>query len=158
MTPTDRWGPAVAGATLALPFLLAAALFRPALPLRAAPPVSPERADTARMTSFTDSLGRVAERRAPFRVDGRPSPVPYDPARLDQPVGDRPPRPQLSLTGVVGGNVPGAVIAGIPGRDGPLLLNVGDTAGGLRVVAIRNGGVTVRGSDTTWMLRVKEGP
>jgi hypothetical protein len=64
----------------------------------------------------------------------------------------------LILTAIAGGHTPAVAIEGLPGVDGPRLLRVGDTAAGIRVRAIRTGGATVTGYDTTWFLSLKEPP
>lgn len=103
-----------------------------------------------------DSLAARVRSMAPFRPDGRPSRVAYDPVRSEAPqLNDGMPRPALVLTGLVGGARPLAVVAGVPGRDGPVVLGVGDTTAGLRVTRIKEGRVTMTGMDTTWTLIVR---
>ncbi len=102
-----------------------------------------------------DSLSTVARRTAPFRPDGRASAVPYDPLRSEAPAEYAPPKPALLLSGIMEGVAPVAVIEGIPGREGPVVLGVGDTIAGLRVKRIGGGQVTVTGMDTTWQLRLR---
>jgi hypothetical protein len=113
-------------------------------------------------TSFratTDSLAQRARGLAPFRADGRPASIPYDPIRAASPDPSHgAPKPGLSLTGVVGGTAPMAVLEGVPGREGPILLGVGDTIAGLKIRRIKEGFVTVSGMDTTWVLTVRRMP
>lgn len=155
MRGRSSWGPWAAGVALMTPLLLASAVLVPREPER----VEAAGASAARMSpvvAVVDSVARSATRRAPFRVDGRPAPVPYDPVAVDPAAApDRSPRPTLVLTGIAGGQHPLVVIGGIPGREGPVLLAVGDTAGGLRVRRVAGGAVTVTGMDTTWTLHVK---
>lgn len=156
MMASSRWGRWSAGSALVLPLLLGA-LFAGA---KDAPEARVGIQSTPLASGVTtgnlDSLGGMALRAAPFRADGRPSGVVYDPARSDAPVADyAPPKPVLALSGLVGGNVPLAVIEGIPGHDGPALLGVGDTLAGLSVRRIREGQVTVTGMDTIWVLTLR---
>ena len=103
-----------------------------------------------------DSLTVVARQVAPFRPDGRPSRVAYDPGRSEVAAQDyQTPKPVLVLTGVMEGVEPLAVLEGIPGREGPALLGVGDTLAGLKVRRIREGKVTITGMDTTWVLTIR---
>lgn len=68
------------------------------------------------------------------------------------------PRPQLALSGIVWGGrtKPMAVLEGLPGVQGPRVLQLGERVGGLTVRRIQGDAVTVTGLDTTWTLRVKE--
>jgi hypothetical protein len=59
------------------------------------------------------------------------------------------------LRGIVGGPPWDAMIDGIPGRQGSVLVRRGDTLGGLTVSAINRDTVTIHGSDTTWRLFIK---
>lgn len=116
-------------------------------------------AEVGLLAPAVDSLAARARTQAPFRPDGRPSRVAYDPVRSEQPqLNDGMPRPAPFLTGLVGGVRPLAVVAGVPGRDGPVVLGVGDTAAGLRVIRIKEGRVTMTGMDTTWTLIVRGAP
>ena len=103
-----------------------------------------------------DSLERVVVARDLFRGDRRRAGVPYDPLRGAAPLPDAPPKPQLALTGVVWGDIPEAVIEGLPTTDGPRVVRVGDVVGGLSIGHISRGSVVVAGMDTTWTLAVKE--
>jgi prophage tail gpP-like protein len=62
----------------------------------------------------------------------------------------------LRLQGVIGRtNRWEAVIAGIPGRDGSVVVRAGDTLEGLRIRRIDRDTVVVGAVDTTWKLTVK---
>lgn len=63
-----------------------------------------------------------------------------------------PPRPILSLLGIVGGPPWSAIVAGVPGRDGAVVMRLADTLSGLRIATIRRDTVVVRSRDTTWTL------
>jgi len=105
-----------------------------------------------------DSLSMLVVR-DPFRIARVPAVTPYDPLRNgpdvvpDQPP---PPKPALLLSGILWGRESIAVLEGIPGIEGPRVVQVGDTVGGLTVRRILAQLVEVRGYDTTWMLTVRE--
>ena len=156
--PWPRSLPLLAGLLAATPLLIAPVVLRGD---RATDDHRPPSASSSpRQSAVTlhpiDSALPRAIRTAPFRPDRRPSAVAYDPSRLEQAsLGAMPPKPNLALAGLLGGREPVALVEGIPGRDGPVLLAVGDTAGGLKVRRIKGGEVTVSGMDTTWMLTVQ---
>ncbi len=93
----------------------------------------------------------------PFRLSRHPATVAYSPALegLAPPAPVRPPRPNLVLRGVVGGPPWSAIIDGIPGRDGSVLLRRGDSVASLVVRAVGRDTVIIKGVDTTWRLTVK---
>ena len=62
------------------------------------------------------------------------------------------PRPRLTLRGILGGPPWDALIEGIPGRDGALVLRAGQTMAGVTIKSIRRDTVLVKGFDTTWTL------
>lgn len=108
-----------------------------------------------------DSLLAASERVAtsdPFRLDRRPADVPFgtQAAASTPPVpGPNAARPNLSLSGLVGGPQWVALIDGVPGHEGSVLLRVGDTLGGIQVRAVTATTATISGFDTTWKLTVK---
>lgn len=117
----------------------------------------------ARVTQPADSGRRIAPEsvaaivsRDPFRIGRRPLLPSYDPLRVAEQVAPRPPRPALTLVGVVNGAEPSAVIEGLPGVEGSRVLRVGDVVAGLQVKQITNGRVVIAGMDTTWALVVRE--
>jgi len=122
-------------------------------PVREAASIAGPTASQSRVAS--DSIAAIAAR-DPFRISRRPVIPAYDPVRLAEQTAPLPPRPVLSLAGVVEGGDPSAVIEGIPGVEGPRVMRVGDSSGGLQVKQIRNGRVTIGGMDTTWVLEVRE--
>lgn len=89
----------------------------------------------------------------PFRLSHRPSATPF---RADEENGSAPvvqiARPTLVLNGVVGGPPWSAIITGLPGRDGNVVVRTGDTFGALTVRSIARAVVVVDGLDTTWHL------
>jgi hypothetical protein len=110
--------------------------------------------------SDTVALAASASRlraRDPFRVDRKPAQVLYNPW---QPVVTTPPppppvRPPLALAGLVGGPPWNALIVGIPGREGGVLLQLGDSANGVRFVALRGDTAILAAFDTTWALTAR---
>ena len=159
MSGLVRWGLPVAGTVFAVPIVLAGWMVLA--------PGSGSRGNTgsggpAGVESLItpqplDPLVSAAQKVAPFRPDGRPSRVMYDPARTVVPE-YAPPKPALVVSGVVDGAAPLVVLEGIPGRDGPVLLGVGDTLAGLKIRRIKGGSVTITGMDTTWVLTIRRLP
>jgi hypothetical protein len=93
----------------------------------------------------------------PFRLSRHPAIVAYSPALegLAPQAAARPPRPNLVLRGIVGGPPWGAILDGLPGRDGSVLVRRGDSLGTLVVRAVGRDTVIIKGADTTWRLTVK---
>ena len=106
-----------------------------------------------------ESLASVVVARDPFRATRRSAEVAYDAARLE-PIAAQPtpPKPALVLSGIVwsSGREAAAVIAGLPGVDGPRVLRVGEQAVGITVRAISTTEVRLVGLDTTWVLHVRQ--
>ena len=103
-----------------------------------------------------DSLGHVVVARDPFRVARRPAPTAYNPIAAATPEAPPVPKPVLTLTGIVWGEVPEAVLEGLPGTDGPRVVRRAETIAGLRIRAIERSHVIVAGLDTVWTLTVRE--
>ncbi len=99
--------------------------------------------------------------RNPFRRDRRPAVQAYHtaggatPSGVERPV-PLPPRPPLQVSGVAWGTPPSAVLEGLPGHDGGIVVHAGDTLGGVVVVRIARTDVQVQGFDTTWTLQVRQ--
>jgi hypothetical protein len=124
---------------------------RPALP--ASPPVP--------AASPGDSLRAAAAAIVaadPFRLDRRPAAIPYR-AELgtvpDQPPPSKPPKPALAVAGIIGGPPWAALLEGVPGRDGTVLVHAGAVVEGLRVRSVTADHVIITGIDTTWSLTLK---
>lgn len=98
--------------------------------------------------------------RNPFRWDRRPTGVLFNPWEPVAPpitnLPATPPKPSLSLSGVVGGPPWAALIEGIPGREGGVLLNVGQEAGGVQLRELVGNVATLTGFDTTWVLTPRQ--
>jgi hypothetical protein len=67
----------------------------------------------------------------------------------------QPPKPHPVLRGLLGGPPWEAVLEGLPGREGNVVMRVGESAGGLTVRAVRRDTVILQGSDTTWKLTLR---
>lgn len=119
-----------------------------------------EAAATNRSLAVTPprALGARVVRGNLFRLGRRPAVRLFDPAGAadDAQTVEPPPRPALTLVGLVEGREDVALIEGLPGIIGARALRVGEGAGGLVVQHIGGGRVVVVGSDTTWVLRVRE--
>jgi hypothetical protein len=49
-----------------------------------------------------------------------------------------------------------ALLDGVPGKSGSVLVHAGDTLAGLRVRSLGPNGITITGFDTTWKLTLKK--
>jgi len=117
-------------------------------PYPPAPPITP--GDTV---GLADAAAAIRDR-DPFRSERKPTRLRFNPwqpavAATQSPA---PTRPALSLAGVLGGPPWNALIQGIPGREGGVVLGVGEAAGGIRLTKIHGDTAFVSGSDTTWVL------
>lgn len=116
----------------------------PALPLE---PIDPDALDKA-----ADAIAR----NDPFRFEHQPSGVPYTvQAEGAAPPPPAPPKPKIALVGIIGGPPWEALVEGIPGRDGSVVVRQGETIGALQFTSIRRDTVVVRGADTTWKLTLR---
>ena len=61
-------------------------------------------------------------------------------------------KPRLVLKGILGGPPWDAIIEGIPGRDGAVVVRAGQSVAGVAVRSVRRDTVFARGFDTTWAL------
>jgi hypothetical protein len=105
-----------------------------------------------------DSAAKAIARSDPFRLERRPSSVAYGSEQEGVPVAPappKPPKPSLALAGIVGGPPWAALIDGVPGRSGSVVVHAGDTLAGLRVRSLGPNGITITGLDTTWKLTLK---
>lgn len=111
-----------------------------------------------RVPVAVESLAAHVVGRDAFRLTRRPAAVAYDPQTAAQPEQPPPPRPALSLLGIVwdGGRDPTALLEGLPGLEGPRAVRRGEYVGELRVRTIARDHVIVLGLDTTWILTVRE--
>lgn len=123
-----------------------------------AAPSSPLDIDGWMSPDSASTLATIVADADPFRLDRHPSGVPYRVIQAGSVlVAAAPPvRPTLALVGIVGGPPWAAVLNGIPGRSGPVVLYVGDTLAGLRIRSIKTGSIVVSGMDTVWRLQLQQ--
>lgn len=102
-------------------------------------------------------LVRLAQAETPFRVGGLPPRIRYG-AQPPVPVSQVPrePRPVLQLSGILWGREPAALVEGIPGREGAVVLHLGESAGSIKVVQLTETVARLSGMDTVWTLTVRE--
>lgn len=112
----------------------------------------PEPFDTDALQVATDSIAAGD----PFRFEHRPSSVPYTvQAEGAPPPSPLPPKPKISVVGIIGGPPWEAVVEGIPGREGSVVVRQGETVGPLQFTSIKRDTVVVQGADTTWHLTLR---
>ena len=114
----------------------------------------PATLDTAALAAFAARL----KLRDPFRLERQPADVrynPWEPVAVAAAPAPAPVRPPLALAGLVGGPPWNALVEGIPGREGGVLLQLGDSANGVRFTALRGDTVVLSGFDTTWTLTAR---
>lgn len=150
------WAIAVAGAIAAAHSWYA--ISRPGVaPAPAIWPVS----ETVRPIA-ADSLAVLASRIVGsdlFRLDRKPADVAYGAtpdsiANRAAALAAAAPRPPLVLVGIVGPPWK-ALVDGVPGHDGSMVLQAGQGVAGLRVRDVTATVATISANDTTWHLTVK---
>ncbi len=127
-------------------------------PMVAPPVIWAVRAAADSGAESLDSAATATASSDPFRLERRPSSVPYGAERERAPATPtppRPPKPKLALVGIVGGPPWVALVDGVPGQSGSVLVHAGDTLAGLRVRTLGPKGVTITGLDTTWKLTLE---
>jgi hypothetical protein len=154
---------------LALAFLLlGASRWRRAEPAAEEPasvvdavPAEPRRVPRERLAAAARSVAGGN----PFRLDRAPAPIGFQqppapgmpgtltgmPPPYEPPA---PPRPQLLVSGIVGPPWQ-AMLEGVPGREGAVVVRQGDALGELRIREITRSVVVVASPDTTWRLTVR---
>ncbi|SRR6185312_7105199 len=111
-----------------------------------------------RMAAFdSDSLDSASSHivtHDPFRVDRKPAMVAFSIAASGVPAPPVPAAPivRIVLHGTIGGPPWRAIISGIPGRDGTIVVSSGDTLGTVAIRSVNKDGVTVRVRDSTWTV------
>ena len=114
-------------------------------------------ASSAEVLLSWDSVSANLVARDPFRADRSPAMVPFNPLPAEQAyVEPPPPKPAISVSGIVWGAEPSAVIEGLPGIEGGQLMRVGDAVAGITLKRITESRVTLTGMDTTWTLSVRK--
>lgn len=114
-------------------------------------------------SSLINAAAEVTVNRNPFRIDRRPADVAFGmiytgaaAAGQDvQPVISHP-RPLLVLAGIIGGPPWLALVEGLPGLSGSLLVQAGEVIGDLRIRGVGPDAVSIQGPDTTWNLPLKK--
>lgn len=156
MKSVGMWGVGVWAVLVGGVVALAVAVFVTAVPRPMLGAVGARSARAVTAARYpADSLRRVVVARDVLRTDRRPAAIAYDPSRGSAPLPDGPPKPQLTLTGVVWGEVPEAVLEGLPTAPGPRVVRAGDVVGGVMVKRIEQTRVIAVGFDTTWTLTVR---
>jgi hypothetical protein len=89
----------------------------------------------------------------PFRLDRHPSAPPIDQPAIAAATA---PSLQLELSGVMGGPPWRAILSGIPGREGGVVVRAGDTLGGIRIRTIKRDTVVIHAGDSTMTLILKK--
>jgi hypothetical protein len=132
----------------------------PAPDALAAAPAEPPRVPPERLAE----AARAVTGGNPFRLERAPAPIGFA-----QPAADPfaaagamtayesppPPRPPLAVSGIVGPPWQ-AVLEGVPGREGGVLVRRGDVLGDLRIRDVSQTEVVVSAPDTTWRLSVRK--
>ncbi len=90
----------------------------------------------------------------PFRLDRKPTNVAYTttPVGIVAPIVAAAPAIHIVLQGTIGGPPWHAIISGVPGREGTIVVSAGDTLGGVAIRRVSRDGVTVRVKDSTWTV------
>lgn len=106
-----------------------------------------------------DALHLAAEvaQRNPFRLSNRPARVRHGEEPVAAQAGRPAYRPPLALRAIVGGPPWTALLAGVPGQAGTVMISRGDRIDSLQVREITRDSVVLRGPDTTWVLTVNRG-
>lgn len=107
-----------------------------------------------------DSLARRTITKNPFRAHRSPANVRYRTDAAGEQVSPppAPPRPNLSVAGIVLGSDPAALIDGIPGAEVTRVLRVGESLAGYTVRSIDTARVVIAGPDTMYHLPVRNRP
>lgn len=109
-----------------------------------------------------DTLTAAAERTAqsdPFRADRHPASVPFSmtPAGIPAPLIPAGPPLRIALRGTIGGPPWRAILSGIPGHEGTVLLSPGDSLGGILVRRVTRDSAIIRLKDSTWAVAITSG-
>ncbi len=127
-------------------------------PVAGAPqgPVPPVPVAAAHLNGDSIALRVIA--RNPFRAHRTPAQARFSP---DAPPGSvpppmpGPPRPSLTLVGVVLGSDPAALVDGLPGTESTRALRIGESVAGYRLREVSADRAVVVGPDTTYVLQVR---
>lgn len=109
-----------------------------------------------------DTLTAAAERTTqtdPFRAERHPASVAFSMTPIGitaMPIPAGPPL-RIALRGTIGGPPWRAILSGIPGHDGTVLLSPGDSLGGILVRRVTRDSAVVRVKDSTWAVAIASG-
>lgn len=138
---------------------VAAALTRPVVRVALSGELAAVAAAQAPAASKLDEESiRASAARPMFRADRRRSSVSYSGTRTATPqtrASAAVPKPVLAISGIIWGPEPAALVEGVPGSEGSVVLRRGESMGGIRVVRIEGERVVIRGLDTTWTLPLR---
>lgn len=101
------------------------------------------------------SMAREMSERNPFRLSNRPSRFRHGETPASGPITIAY-RPQLTVAAVVGGPPWTALLGGVPGVAGMVLVRPGDVVDSIHISSIARGRVVVRLPDTTWVLELEK--
>ncbi|HEX9485267.1 MAG TPA: hypothetical protein VF929_11830 [Gemmatimonadaceae bacterium] len=93
----------------------------------------------------------------PFRLSNKPASIRY----LSAAAGAAPPvpiRPQFALKAIIGGPPWSAIVEGIPGQSGGIVVTAGLDFDKLHVKAITRDTVVMQAPDTIWKLTLRANP
>ena len=93
----------------------------------------------------------------PFRLANRPPGVRFSPTSLATP-SPVPVRPFFTVRAIIGGPPWSALLEGIPGQSGGVIVSAGNTFDKLRIRSITRDTVVMQSPDTTWKLTMKANP
>jgi hypothetical protein len=105
----------------------------------------------ATVDSLEQAVGDIGKRNL-FRPERAMADVRSVPTVVGAPMPAISTRPRLLLRGVLGGPPWDALVEGIPGHEGAVVMRAGQTLAGITIRAIHRDTVFVRGLDTTWTL------
>ena len=90
----------------------------------------------------------------PFRLERKPASVAYNtsPTGIVATVAPVIPMLRIALQGTIGGPPWHAIISGVPGHAGTIIVSSGDTLGGISIRKVNRDSVTIRVKDSTWTV------
>jgi hypothetical protein len=115
---------------------------------------------TAPTLPDADSLGDAAATivaNDPFRLSNKPAALRFLSATASAPVAV-PTMPQLTLKAIIGGPPWSAVVEGLPGDAGGVVVTAGLAFDRIHVKRITRESVVMQAPDTTWTLTMKSSP
>jgi hypothetical protein len=91
-----------------------------------------------------------------FRLERKPATVAYSNAPAGVVGAPTPviPAIRIALQGTIGGPPWSAILSGIPGHEGTVVVSAGDTLGGVSIRRVNRDSVIVRVKDSTWAVTI----